>query len=143
MWFVFQQLSCVTTDYGHAAGTVIPPGENGFITFPRLSAASLSRPAAHEAELNGDDRMAANREQSRRPPNSPADYCGRAQNLSPPGVTPVPPATTCETTPDAVSDGRPADERAKGKTPIAHRTPRPPTSSPDSPDNRSVTINRA
>src|SRR6185312_8613914 len=45
MWFVFRQLSCVPTDYGHAAGTVVPPGENGFITFPRLSTASLSRPA--------------------------------------------------------------------------------------------------
>jgi len=61
------------------------------------------------AELNGDDRMAANREQSRRPPNSPADYWGRAQNLSASGVTPVPPATTCETTPSAVPDGRPAN----------------------------------
>lgn len=45
MWSEFQQLSCVTTDYGRAAGTVIPPGENGFITFPRLSATPLGCPA--------------------------------------------------------------------------------------------------
>jgi len=61
------------------------------------------------AELNGDDRMAANREQSRQPPNSPADYCGRAQNFSAPGASPVPPATTCETTSSAVPGDRPTD----------------------------------
>ena len=44
MWFVFQQLSRVPLDYCHAAGTVIPPGENGFITFRRLWTASFVGP---------------------------------------------------------------------------------------------------
>jgi hypothetical protein len=43
MWFEFQQLSGVPLDYCHAAGTVIPPGENGFITFRRLLTASSAR----------------------------------------------------------------------------------------------------
>src|SRR5262249_27340791 len=115
MWFVFQQMSCVPTDYGHVAGIVLPPEENGFITFPRLSTASLSHPAPHGAELNGDDRMAANREQPRRPPNSTVDYCGRAQNPSAPGVTPVPPAPACGTTRAAGPRPRIADKPAKGK----------------------------
>src|ERR1700733_10477309 len=36
MWLEFQQLSSVPLDYCHAAGTVTPPGENGFITFRRF-----------------------------------------------------------------------------------------------------------
>jgi hypothetical protein len=70
MWFDFQAAIEWSLNYGHAEGRVVPPGENGFITFRRLSALILDRSGlSDKPELNGDDRMAADPEQLRRPPN--------------------------------------------------------------------------
>src|SRR5689334_16404135 len=77
-------------------GQSYPPERTVSLHFPAYRPPLLAVQPPHVAELNGDDRMAANREQSRRPPNSTVDYCGRAQNPPTTGATPVPPAPACE-----------------------------------------------
>ena len=53
-------------------GKVIPPAENGFITFRPLST-PFARGPPTRSRLNGDDRIAADHEQSRVTPNSARD----------------------------------------------------------------------
>ena len=53
-----------------ARGKVIPPAENGFITFRRLST-PFARGPPTRTRLNGDDRMPDDHEQLRLTPNSP------------------------------------------------------------------------
>ena len=65
----FQQVSVGLWIIATPQGKVIPPAENVFITFRRLSTPFAPCPPSR-ARLNGDDRMAADPEQSRRPPNS-------------------------------------------------------------------------
>src|ERR1700722_11929768 len=69
MWCEFQQMSGVLWIMSMTRGKVIPPAENGFITFRRLSA-PFARGPPTRARLNGDDRMAADPEQLPVPPNS-------------------------------------------------------------------------
>jgi hypothetical protein len=70
MWCEFQRMSGVLWIMSMTRGKVIPPAENGFITFRRLSA-PFARVQPTPARLNRDDRMAADPEQLRVPPNSP------------------------------------------------------------------------
>src|ERR1700722_3042826 len=77
MWCEFQQTSGVLWIMAMTRGKVIPPAENGFITFRRLSTPFALGPPA-QARLNGDDRMAADPEQLRVPPNSARDLLRQA-----------------------------------------------------------------
>src|SRR5579863_4135867 len=81
MWCEFQQMSGVLWIMSTAWGKVIPPTENGFITFRRLST-PFTRGPPTRARLNGDDRMPDDHEQLRPTPKSPCHLLRQATRFS-------------------------------------------------------------